>query len=140
MNFDKDLSARQEARNLAKQAAEAQHILADLPQEKLDAIVESIAKAFSGAAEKLAQLAVEETGLAPERIGYKKPDKSASAPDVKYGDRPFFRQFGFRNLLRDDLGEGKSALIRTPVAEATRQGHELELFAPWHGSLELRRK
>ena len=42
MNFDKDLSARQEARDLAKQAAQAQHLLAELPQEKLDAIVEEL--------------------------------------------------------------------------------------------------
>ena len=63
MNLDKDLSARQEARNLAKQAAEAQHILADLPQEKLDALVEAVAKAFSGHAPALAQMAVEETGF-----------------------------------------------------------------------------
>jgi hypothetical protein len=78
--------------------------------------------------------------LAAQRIGYEKPDQSASASDIKYGDRPFFLQFGFHNLLRDDLGEGKAALVRTPVAEAARQGHELELFAPWHRSLELRRK
>ena len=47
MNFDKDLSARQEARDLAKQAAQAQYLLAELPQEKLDAIVEAMASAFS---------------------------------------------------------------------------------------------
>ena len=63
MNLDKDLAARQEARNLAKQAAEAQHILADLPQEKLDALVEAVAKAFSGHAPALARMAVEETGF-----------------------------------------------------------------------------
>ena len=63
MNFDKDLSARQEARDLAKQAAQAQHILADLPQEKLDAIVEAVAAAFSRQAPALAQMAVEETGF-----------------------------------------------------------------------------
>ena len=63
MNFDKDLSARQEARDLAKQAAQAQHLLADLPQEKLDAIVEAMASAFSRQAPALAQMAVEETGF-----------------------------------------------------------------------------
>ena len=63
MNFDKDLSARQEARDLAKQAAQAQHILADLPQEKLDAMVEAVAAAFSRQAPALAQMAVEETGF-----------------------------------------------------------------------------
>ena len=63
MNFDKDLSARQEARDLAKQAAQAQHLLAELPQEKLDAIVEAVAAAFSRQAPALAQMAVEETGF-----------------------------------------------------------------------------
>ena len=63
MNFDKDLSARQEARDLAKQASQAQHILADLPQEKLDAIVEAMASSFSRQAPALAQMAVEETGF-----------------------------------------------------------------------------
>ena len=63
MELDKDLAARQEARTLAAQAREAQHILADFPQEKLDVIVESIAKAFSDEAETLAELAVRETGF-----------------------------------------------------------------------------
>ena len=63
MELDKDLAARQEARTLAAQAREAQHILADFPQEKLDVIVESIAKAFSAEAETLAELAVRETGF-----------------------------------------------------------------------------
>ena len=63
MELDKDLAARQEARMLAAQAQKAQHILADFPQEKLDAIVEAIAKAFSAEAKHLAEQAVEETGF-----------------------------------------------------------------------------
>ena len=43
MEFHKDLAARQEARDLTRQAEKAQHLLADFPQEKLDAIVEAIA-------------------------------------------------------------------------------------------------
>ena len=58
MELDKDLAARQEARELARQAGQAQHILADFPQEKLDAIVEAVAKAFSAEAKPLAELAV----------------------------------------------------------------------------------
>ena len=46
MELDKDLAARQEARDLAREAGHAQHILADFPQEKLDTIVEAIAAAF----------------------------------------------------------------------------------------------
>ncbi len=63
MDFDKDLAARQEARLLCRQAEKAQHILADMPQAKLDAIVEAIAKAFSASALELAELAVRETGF-----------------------------------------------------------------------------
>ena len=63
MDFDKDLTARQEARKLAAEAEAAQHILADFPQEKLDAIVEAVAKAFSENAVMLAEMAVSETGF-----------------------------------------------------------------------------
>ena len=63
MELDKDLAARQEARAAARTAKEAQHILADMSQEQLDAIVEAIAKAFSREAVMLASLAVKETGF-----------------------------------------------------------------------------
>ena len=63
MEIDKDLAARQEARLLCRQAEQAQKILASFSQEKLDAIVEHIAKKFSAAADELAWMAVEETGF-----------------------------------------------------------------------------
>ena len=63
MELDKDLLARQEARAMAKQAAKAQQILGQMSQEKLDAIVEAVAAAFSPNAAPLAQMAVEETGF-----------------------------------------------------------------------------
>ena len=63
MEFDKDLAARQEARALAREAEQAGRILADLPQEKLDAIVEAVARAFAAEAVLLAELAVKETGF-----------------------------------------------------------------------------
>jgi len=63
MEFDKDLMARQEARSAAKAAKQAQHILADLSQEQLDAIVEAIARNFSREAAMLADMAVRETGF-----------------------------------------------------------------------------
>ena len=63
MELDKDLAARQEARILAAQAEKAAKQLADLPQEKLDAIVEAVAKAFAREAAALAELAVRETGF-----------------------------------------------------------------------------
>ena len=69
MELDKDLAARQEARLLCTQAEKAQRILASLPQQKLDAIVEKIAGEFAAAAGELAQLAVQETGFgnAPDK-------------------------------------------------------------------------
>ena len=63
MEFDKDLMARQEARQLAKAAEAAQKKLAEMSQQQLDAIVESVAKAFSQAAPMLAEMAVSETGF-----------------------------------------------------------------------------
>ena len=46
MELDKDLLARQEARTLAKAAETAQLRLRGFSQEKIDAIVEAVAKAF----------------------------------------------------------------------------------------------
>ena len=63
MELDKDLAARQEARDLCLRAEAAQKLLSQMPQQKLDAITEHIAKAFSAAAEELAELAVKETGF-----------------------------------------------------------------------------
>ena len=63
MEFDKDLSARQEARLLCKQAESAQKILCKFPQKKLDFICEAIAKRFAAAASELAEIAVKETGF-----------------------------------------------------------------------------
>ena len=63
MEIDKDLAARQEARLLCRQAADAQKRLAQMSQQQLDAIVEAMAKAFSAEAEELARMAVRETGF-----------------------------------------------------------------------------
>ena len=63
MDLDKDLAARQEARLLCRQAEAAGKLLAKFPQEKLDAIVENIAREFYTAAEELGTLAAKETGF-----------------------------------------------------------------------------
>ena len=63
MEFDKDLQARQEARQLLRRAEAAQKQLAQLPQEKLDTIVKAIADAIDAAATELADMAVRETGF-----------------------------------------------------------------------------
>jgi len=63
LELDKDLQARQQARDLAKQAEQAQKTLAGMSQSQLDAIVQAVAKAFAASAAELAELAVRETGF-----------------------------------------------------------------------------
>ena len=63
MELDKDLKARQEARTLAKQAEEAQKVLAQMSQQQLDKIAEAIADAFYKESSALADMAVRETGF-----------------------------------------------------------------------------
>jgi len=59
---DKDLASIAEARALGRAARAAQPLLAELTQEKIDAIVTAMAEAVTPHAEALARLAVEETG------------------------------------------------------------------------------
>ena len=63
MELDKDLKARQEARSAAKASQKAQQQLSQMTQEQLDAIVEAVAKAFHCHRQRLADMAVEETGF-----------------------------------------------------------------------------
>jgi len=63
MELDKDLKARQQARDLARQAEDAQKLLAGMSQQQLDAIVQGVARAFAAAAPELAEMAVQETGF-----------------------------------------------------------------------------
>ena len=63
MELDKDLRARQQARDLARQAEQAQVILAGMNQQQLDHIAQAVAKAFAAAAAELAEMAVQETGF-----------------------------------------------------------------------------
>ena len=60
--FDKDLISIQQARNLSKSAKAAYELFSTFPQDKVDKIVESIAIAGIEASERLAKIAVEETG------------------------------------------------------------------------------
>ena len=59
---DRDLASIQEARSLAQRAKRAAVPLAELSQERIDAVVDAMALASRGRAEELARLAVEETG------------------------------------------------------------------------------
>ena len=61
--MDKDLQARQEARDLAKKAFDAQQKLCRMSQSQLDDIVKAVSDAFAASAGELAQMAVEETGF-----------------------------------------------------------------------------
>lgn len=61
--MDKDLCARQEARELARQAEAAQKTLDSFDQQKLDGIVQAISRAFYEQAGRLAELACRETGF-----------------------------------------------------------------------------
>jgi acetaldehyde dehydrogenase (acetylating) len=60
---DKDLLSIQQARTLAAAAREAQKIVKEFSQEQVDRIVEAMAGAARGEAERLAKLAHEETGF-----------------------------------------------------------------------------
>jgi acetaldehyde dehydrogenase (acetylating) len=59
---DRDLASMAEARALARVARQAQPALAELSQDRIDAIVTAMADAVTPHAEALADLAVEETG------------------------------------------------------------------------------
>ncbi|MEG1390819.1 MAG: acetaldehyde dehydrogenase (acetylating) [Angelakisella sp.] len=63
MNFDRDLQSIQEVRNLVAQAKTAQKALAEYSQEQIDRIVREIAQTCAANAERLAKMAVEETGF-----------------------------------------------------------------------------
>ena len=66
MELDRDLASIQEARDLVKKAKAAQTLLADMDQRQVDRIVEAMARAAEGAAGKLAQMAVADTGFGKE--------------------------------------------------------------------------
>jgi acetaldehyde dehydrogenase (acetylating) len=59
---DRDLASIHEARTLARRAREAATLLAELTQERIDAIVDAMAEAATPQAEVFARLAHEETG------------------------------------------------------------------------------
>ena len=60
--MDKDLESIQQARSLVDQAFQAQSRLSQFSQDQIDSVVQHMAEAGLRAAEKLAKMAVEETG------------------------------------------------------------------------------
>ncbi|MCQ2561622.1 MAG: acetaldehyde dehydrogenase (acetylating) [Clostridia bacterium] len=63
MEFDKDLQSIQEVRNLVAAAKKAQEEYAEYSQEQMDKICMAVVKACEANLEKLAKMAVEETGF-----------------------------------------------------------------------------
>ena len=61
--MDQDLASIQEARDLVERAWEAERSFARFSQEQTDRVVEAMAHAASAAAEPLARMAVDETGM-----------------------------------------------------------------------------
>jgi acetaldehyde dehydrogenase (acetylating) len=93
---DKDLLSIQQARSLAAAAREAQKVLKELSQEQVDRIVEAMATAARGEAERLARMAHEETGFG--NVKDKTLKNLFSAVDVYEYIRPL-RTVG---ILRED--------------------------------------
>ncbi len=63
MTLDRDLQSIQEVRDLVANAKKVQRELAEFSQEKIDRIIYEIAKDCAANAQKLAKMAVEETGF-----------------------------------------------------------------------------
>lgn len=63
MGLDMDLQSIQEVRDLIRDAKKAQEVFGTFDQQRVDAIVKAIAEACAANAERLAKMAVEETGF-----------------------------------------------------------------------------
>lgn len=99
MELDKDLQARQEARNRIRQAQEAQRLLTRMNQGQLDAMVEAMAAAFSREAERLAEMAVAETGFGNV------PDKTTKNRFASRQVADAVRDMKTVGILREDARE-----------------------------------
>jgi acetaldehyde dehydrogenase (acetylating) len=95
---NRDLTSIQEARTLARHAAQAQLQLAELSQDRIDAIVDAMAAALRPQAEALARLAVEETGYG---IVADKIQKTLFAADRVYQFIRPMKTVGVINRLED---------------------------------------
>ncbi len=108
MELDKDLSARQEARLLCRQAEQAQKILGRMTQPQLDKICAGMAERFCAAAKELARLAAEETGFGNAED---KATKNRFASERVWNA---IRDMNTVGVLRED-GEKKLWEIGVPV-------------------------
>jgi acetaldehyde dehydrogenase (acetylating) len=92
MTLDKDLRSVQEAREIAEKAKEAQLEFSRFSQQQVDQIIKSMAEAGFAASEKLAKLAVEESGFG------------------KWEDKVIKNQFSTKNVY-DSISDLKTAGI-----------------------------
>lgn len=97
---DKDLLSIQEVRNLVAAAKTAQAEYAGYDQEKIDAIVQAVAEACAGEAERLAKMAVEETGFG---VWQDKVLKNKLGSTMTYESIKDLRTVG---ILREDEEKG----------------------------------
>jgi acetaldehyde dehydrogenase (acetylating) len=93
---DHDLASMAEARALARRARTAQSLIADLPQERIDAIVDAMAAALQPHLETLAREACEETGFG---VVADKVEKNRFAAERVYA---FIRPMTTVGVLRRD--------------------------------------
>ena len=100
MEFDRDLCSIQEVRNLVKVAKKAQAEFAAFSQEQVDAVCRSIADACAAEAERLAKLAVEETGFG---IWQDKVLKNRLGSTMTY---EYIKNMKTVGILRDDPAAG----------------------------------
>lgn len=63
MELDHDLASLQEARNLVRTACQAQDVIKNFTQEQIDRIIRFMAEAGEASSQKLAMMAVSETGM-----------------------------------------------------------------------------
>lgn len=108
MEFDQDLQSIQEVRCLIAKAKQAQAEYADFSQEQVDQIIKAIAQTCAENAERLAKMAVEETGFG---VWQDKVLKNLLGSTMTYESIKDMRTIG---ILREDA-EKKIWEVAVPV-------------------------
>ena len=99
MEFVKDLRSIQEVRSMIGKAEAAEREFADFPQEQVDKVCAAIAKACADNAERLAKMAVEETGFG---IWQDKVLKNLLGSTITYD---YIRPMKTVGIIRQDEGK-----------------------------------
>ncbi|MCR4615962.1 MAG: acetaldehyde dehydrogenase (acetylating) [Clostridiales bacterium] len=100
MNIDKDLQSIQEVRNLVAEAKAAQKKLAEYSQDQINKIIYEIAKDCAANAERLAKMAVEETGFG---VWQDKVLKNLLGSTITYDNCKDMKTVG---IIKDDKQKG----------------------------------